>query len=827
MKKKLILLLIILVSSILKIYAQTVTLSGFISDSNSNETIIGAVINNGSQGTVSNNFGRYTLKLKIGVNNLVIKSVGYKTNYVGINCQNDTVINIYLQKNQIREVIIKGKKDVVHREYTSMTSIPMQQLKAIPSVGGEADIMKAIQHTPGITGGVEGSAGVYVRGGSPDQNLILLDDVPVYNINHLFGYVSVFSPEAVKNFDVYKAGFPARYGGRLSSVMDVRLKEGNMKNLNGAVTISPIASSILLEGPLIKNKASFLISARRTWLDVIAYPVSKIALKKAGVKSGSLGLNFYDLTAKANYKLNENNRLYFSFYGGKDKFSTKIDNETTTDTSEYRYKSNQFLQWGNLTSSLRYNKIFNQKLFGNATLAYTQYQFETGNSADITKVIRNPYEEENTKASLKYSSSIQDVIFKYDLEYAPNNWNQIRAGVNQSYKTFKPGVYVSASSDAGISLDTTVNNNQKTNNQTDFYIEDNFKPTSFLNINAGLRYEMFNTKNYSNKSFQPRLNVSAYITKTLSLKGSYAAMSQNIHLLANSGTGLPTDLWLPATNLAPTEKSQQYVFGIYKNVKGMFDVSVEGYYKKMKNLIEYKEGASFIGTFTGWEEKIESGNGDVKGIEFFLHKKEGRLNGWIGYSLSYNNRAFANINNGVIFPYRYDRRHVFDIFANYEVYKTEEKERTISATWQYSTGNSITLPTQIYMGAPNEPSWQYNTFSNIIEGLEGNSTDIQGLLTAPSRNNYRMRAQHRLDFAYSTTKKKDWGERTWNFTIYNMYARRNPYYIYVRKKNGNSFESYQEKSLFSIFPSISYSIKFDAKKMFTKQGRKERAERFY
>lgn len=805
-------------------YGQQFSISGFIQDASSRETIIGAIISNGKEGTSSNSFGRFSFNVKKGKQQLVIQYFGYKTKFLEFTIEHDTTVNILMERNELKEVVIKNKKDKVSQEYTSVTSIPMAQLKSVPAVGGEADIMKAIQHTPGIQGGVEGSAGVYVRGGSPDQNLILLDDVPVYNINHLFGYVSVFTPDAVKNFEIYKGGFPARYGGRLSSVMDVRMKEGNMKNLNGLITISPIASTISFEGPLKKDKSSFMIAARRTWLDGIAYLISKSAVQTAGADGGGIGLNFYDITAKTNYIFNKNNRLYLSFYAGNDKFNSSIKSSENSDSSTVSHAGNQFIKWGNITTSLRYNKSFKPNLFGNATFAFTQYKFQTGSNAENTFITKSPYSEEKNNASLKYNSSIKDIILKYDFEYHVANWNTVRAGVNHSSKQFLPGVFISGTSTNNTSIDTSINNQVYSNSQTDIYIEENIKPASFFNINLGLRYEMFHAKSYQNKSLQPRVNVNVMVNKKLSIKASYAGMSQGIHLLSNSGTGLPTDLWLPATSNAPVERSQQLVLGVYKNVNNLFDISIEGYYKSLHNVLEYKEGASFLGTFTGWEDKVEIGKGNVKGLEFFLHKKEGKLNGWIGYTLSFNNRTFPTINSGQTFPYRYDRRHVFDIFASYQMYKTEEKERTISAVWQYSTGNSITLPTQIHMGTPNEPSNQYTTFSNILDGFGEQFNATNGIISSPSRNNYRMRAQHRLDITYSSTKKKEWGERTWNFTIYNLYARRNPYYVYIYKPVFGDREKYVERSMFSIFPSISYSIKFDAKQFFYK---KYRAEKYY
>lgn len=818
-----ILIVVILLFTSSLCYGQSYQLSGTLMDLSSHETIIGGVVRAGKYGGVSNAYGFYTITIPKDVDSVLVSALGYRRKWLKIKANTSATINIYLEKKSLQAVTIYAKEDKIDDKYTSITSIPIAQLKQLPTVGGEPDIMKALQHTPGIQAGLEGSAGVYVRGGSPDQNLILLDDVPVYNINHLFGFVSVFPTSAVKSADVFKAGFPARYGGRLSSVMDIRLKEGNRKSFGGELTISPIASSFLVESPIDSGRGSFLISGRRTWLDGITSLTSKIALGQQGIKGVSLSMNFYDFVAKANYKLNNKNRLYFSFYSGKDQFGSKVDVETKEDTITIRNQSSIGLDWGNVTSSLRMNTIFGKKLFGNATVAFTEYGFNTGSEIQQDIEQFNPYEKETTQASLIYQSSIKDYICKYDLEYALSHKIDIRAGTQLSFKSYNPGITVSASNNAGQKLDSALNSGRINNSQLDFYAEANFKPIDAVNLNVGLRYANYKTANYTNNSWQPRINLSVKLRKDISIKASYAYMNQPIHLLANSGSGLPTDLWLPATQFAPAEFSHQYVLGLYKSFARNLTLSVEGYYKSMNNVLEYKDGANFFGTFTNWENAVSVGKGTAQGVEFFLHKSSGNLNGWLGYTLAYNNRSFSDINNGTPFPYRYDRRHTINLFLNYELKNNKKKRRSISAAWQYSSGNMITLATKSYMAEPVDIGNNFEYF-NLLEGLEGNYSDIYGILAAPSRNNYRMRASHRLDLTYSSTKYKRWGERTWSFTLYNAYARRNPYYIFVEKERANKSETYTERSIFSIFPSVSYTIKFD-KGLFIRG--KKRASQFF
>lgn len=768
------------------------TISGFIQDAASGEQLLGVNViwKDKLQGTTTNTYGFYSMTLPAGQAEIVFSYIGFDKVIKKINLQEDIQLDIELSMSsaEIAEVTIVGEETVVDRTQTSVVEVPVQQIKNIPALLGEVDVLKAIQLLPGVQSGGEGSSGFYVRGGGPDQNLILLDGVPVYNASHLFGFFSVFNADAIKNVRLTKGGFPARYGGRLSSVLEIDMKEGNMKKIEGEGSVGIVASKLTLQGPIIKDKTAFIVSGRRTYIDLLAQPF----IKSASDGNTTGGYFFYDLNAKLNHKFSEKDRLYLSAYSGKDRFYVS-DRETNEG---YNNESDMALNWGNITSSLRWNHLFNNKLFSNTTLTYSRYLFDTA----FEFKDENP--DGNDETRFRYYSGIEDYGAKIDFDYLPNPNHYVRFGLNHTYHTFSPGsMDIFEKTNNVTVLDSSFNFSEELYAHESFlYIEDDIKINDQLKVNIGLHAGGFYVKEKLYQSLQPRFSSRYLINKDWSLKVSYANMQQNIHLLSNTSAGMPTDIWVPSTDSVPSQDSRQLAGALNHTFKkGTYEISLEGYYKKMDNLITLKEGSQIIG-FEDWQTKVETeGEGKSYGMELFVQKKKGKTTGWIGYTLAWSWRKFQNVNLGEWYPYKYDRRHDFSLVLSH---KFNEKV-DIGLTWVYGTGSNITMMDARY------PEIDFN-------GNIGVSPDkFNEIQYFSNRNNYRMASYHRLDFGANFHKKKKWGERTWSIGAYNAYNRKNPYYIYFQDETTfNSDGTYttqsvaKQVSLFPVIPSISYHFKF-------------------
>lgn len=750
------------------LYGQRVTISGYVKEKKSGESIAGATVYIPEQkvGTSTNTFGFYSLSVPVGTLDLHVSYVGYATVSVPMDLKMDTSLNVAMTDAAgLKEVVVAGKKASL-QERTAMSTIglPIETIKSLPAFLGETDIMKAIQLLPGIQAGNEGSTGLYVRGGSPDQNLVLLDGVPVYNSSHLFGFFSVFNADAIRSVDVIKGGFPARYGGRLSSVIDVNMKEGNKEQLHGEGGIGLIASRLTLEGPIQKGKSSFMVSGRRTYYDVLAKP-----FMKGNVKAGYF---FYDLNSKVNFRLGKKDHLYVSGYFGNDKFYARLKN-SSADMGLSSSMSTD-LKWGNITTVSRWNHEYSNKLFGNLTAYYSQYRFL------IQSRMHSAFANTREDFMLKYVSGINDKALKWDFDYLPNPNHTIKTGIGYINHTYKPGATQTKTSIGSTLQDTTIGTKDINAGEMDVYVEDDIKLSQALKANIGLHFTGFAVNGKLYASAQPRVGLRYLLTDRISFKASFVQMNQFIHLLSNSSIGLPTDLWVPVTDKVPAQKSYQGAAGFaYTHSTGV-EVTVEGYYKTMENVIEYKEGASFFNSTTSWEDKIEVGNGKSYGAEFFLQKKKGKVTGLLGYTLSWTTRKFNNLNNGREFPYRYDRRHDLKAACVYQPTKNFE----MSAEWVYGTGNSLTLPIGYYTSPDN------NTFQVYSE-----------------RNGYRMPPYHRADISFKFSKQKGRFERAWVLSAYNVYNRQNPFYVYSAT-NAKGDIVMKQMSLFPIIPSVSYQFKF-------------------
>ena len=756
---------------------------------------------------LSNAYGFFSVSLASKRQTIQFSRVGYQKQAINIESERDTVLDVFMKgiDYQIDTIAITAfPTEFAGSNSVSRIVVPVDQLKDMPTLGGERDILKGLQLLPGIQFGQEGTSGIFVRGGSPDQNLILLDDMPVYNVNHLFGFFSLFPPSVMKDVEVFKGGFPAQYGGRLSSVIRMQTKDGSLKKWHKQVSLGLVSGQFSIEGPLVKGKSSLHLAGRKSWLDLIMRPATALSYKREEIK-GFATYGFHDLIGKVSYQLSLKDRLYLSFYTGRDQ--GKIKTGTREDDTNRNRESNNQLQWGNITSSLRYQHIFDNKWFSQTLLGYTQYKFLT--SARATESINSQLA---SSTELAQFSKISDLILKQDFDYYFSSIHRFQMGLQISAKSFLPDVNLFQSQFQQTTIDTSFNQVVYNSQTYASYFSHTFEPLPQFSLVSGIRGELFSTNGFTFPSIQPRINTRVSLNENTSIKAGYSFIKQYLHLLTNSGLGLPTDLWVPATNQISPSSSHQMILGFYHDFPLGLITSVEAYYKTMDNVIEYKEGASYYNSFENWENQVIQGKGRSFGLEFFLHKPLGKTNGWVSYSIANTQRRFGEINQNAWFPFRYDRRHNVSAFISQ---KLSKKGRIISATWMYQSGARVTVPTNL----------TYTPFDIFLElqGVADNlitlyTTNIFGELyaNAPERNNFTMRPFHKLDIAYKLSRIIKKRERTWTFGVYNLYARQNPYYLFLRRAFeydpviGSSVIKSQltEYSFLIWLPYFSWDIKF-------------------
>jgi hypothetical protein len=748
-------------------------ISGFVRDAASGESLPGATVLDMAtgKGVATNAFGFFSLDTS--GDSIAVSFIGYAYQRIKINgAENEFVITLARENNLLNEVLVSGS-DV--RELPEMSTVRLspEQAKRLPVFMGETDMLKTLQLLPGVQGGTEGTAGVHVRGGGPDQNLILLDGVPVYNANHLFGFFSVFNADAISNVTLIKGGFPARYGGRLSSIVDIQMKEGNLHKVEGEGAIGLVASKITVSGPISKGKTSFMLSARRTYLDAFVVPLAKLSNSDRVVGGG-----FWDVNAKVNHVVSSRDRIYASFYAGRD----RLYDDYSYDDVGVKEDERSEIRWGNITSALRWNHQYSDRLFSNLTATYTRYQFELGTTVDYR------YADEVSSPDIyrdnDYYSNIRDLGLKMDFDYFLNNDHLIKFGANIIHHALHPGV---SNFRSHIQTDTTFGSPKIDLGEMYVYAEDEVSFSKTTHANIGVHYSAAWAGSTTYTSWQPRVTLNQRLGTTLSLKASYARMAQYIHLLVNSGIGLPTDLWVPSTERVKPQLSDQVALGLSSACRRI-EISVEGYYKWMDNLIEYKDGAGFLDIDSKWENKVEFGAGKSYGAELFVQKKHGRSTGWVSYTWSKSTRQFDNLNFGRPFPYRYDRRHNISVVYNLAV----NDRIDIGAVWVYSTGNAVTLPTSTYPKA-------------IWDSKDVEYEDF--IKHYPGRNSSRMKDYHRLDLSISFKKAMRWGERKWVIGLYNSYNRLNPIYIELNDENRLN-KIFRQLSIFPLIPNVSYQFKF-------------------
>jgi outer membrane receptor for ferrienterochelin and colicin len=776
---------------------QQLTVSGFVREKGSLELLPGVnvYLRNSTIGGVTNTYGFYSISIpKSDSATISYSFVGYETQNLRIAATSDQQFDMMLPSaNQLDEVTVSAKRQVEKvSESVQMSKIevPIAQIKKIPSFFGEKDVIRVLQLMPGVQKGTEGQTGLYVRGGGPEQNLIILDDAVVYNASHLFGFFSVFNSDALKSVELTKGGFPARYGGRLSSVVEMNMKEGAKDKLHGEGGIGLISSRLTLEGPLVKNKSSFLVSARRTYIDVLAAPL--IAQQQTGSSSKvKPGYYFYDLNAKVNYDFGQKNKLYASGYFGQDRFHIREKSANSENRSG--------LNWGNATATVRWNHLINNKLFVNTSLIYSHFNFNIFSNDKEFK--EGALTDEFT---LDYNSLIRDYSLKADFDFYPNAKHTIKFGGQATSHRFVPSALALEGDFTGNNIDIQAKPIETV--EAGAYIEDTWQPFPALKVNGGFRLSLFGTQTKTYLRPEPRLSAALKLAKDFSVKASYAKMNQYVHLLTNTGLGLPTDLWVPTTDRVAPQQSSQVAAGLAKDLENQgLAITVEGYYKTMKNIISYKEGSSFISldgsnaNELNWEDNVTAGKGWSYGAEFMVQKKTGRLSGWVGYTLSWTKWRFPELNFGKTFYPRYDRRHDISVVGIYEL----SKRITLSATWVYGTGNALTIPIS-----------KFTIFENsVVPGYNGGPINNGNSNNEYSeKNGFRAEAYHRMDLAIQFHKKKKRHERTWEFGLYNAYSRKNPFFYNLDRKfdekKGRSVNTLTRYSLFPVLPSFSYNFKF-------------------
>jgi len=750
------------------------TINGYVEDAESGERLIGANIYDPERhaGAATNVYGFFSMTLPMDSISLIVSYLGYEPTNYDLFLDRDIQLDFSLTPTQIfgdTIEVVAHVESIVERTAGSSIDIPVRNIKSLPALIGEIDILKTMLLLPGVQFGTEGNSGLYVRGGSADQNLILLDGATIYNASHCFGLFSVFSSDAIKNVKITKGGFPARFGGRLSSVVEVNLKEGNNQEFKGNASIGLISSKLTVEGPINKGKSSYIVSGRRTYLDFLLYPFLRD--KEVYVKP-----YFYDLHAKINHTFSHTDRIFFSIYSGNDRLF--VDQETED------IKIN--MEWGNITSTFRWNHILNKKLFSNTTVTYSNYSFAIGTDNSI----RN-FEGEIDSYVMKYFSKIRDFNFRLDFDYTANPSNNILFGANFIYHIFEPGIiHFNKESTSTPSLSANVTPSDKiTSREFSTYIEHDIKFNRQFSADFGIHSSLYNVSNEIYTSLQPRISAAYKLRNQWAVKSSYVTMAQYIHLLSNTSVGSPTDLWVPATNRVRPQYAKQAVLGISKLAyNDQYEVSVEAYYKKINNLIAYKEGAAIMSLDSDWQDKVVNGSGRSYGIELFVQKNYGKTTGWLGYTYSQTYRKFEEFNNGKEFPFRFDRRQDFKIVMIHNITPNVE----FSANWIYGTGNALTLPVAKYLRATD------TIFLDYWQDF---------LYSYSDRNSFRMRAYHRLDLGIKLYRRKKDSERIWTFSIYNAYSRKNPYFYYFDAFAPGAIK-FQQVSLFPIIPAISYSFTF-------------------
>jgi len=760
-----------------------ITLSGYLKNKANGEALIGATvyIPQLRTGVITNPYGFYSISVPAGTYTVNFSFIGYQTQSPFVNLTSSKQMNIMLEEEtkQIDEVVVTGEKKNrnVENLQMSMEKVQVKMIRKLPSFMGEVDVIKSITLLPGIQNGGEGSSGLYVRGGGPDENLMMLDEAPVYNASHLLGFFSVFNSDAINDVQVYKGGIPAEYGGKASSVIDIRMKDGNSQKLGVNGGIGNISSRLTVEAPIIKDKWSFIVSGRRTYADYLGKLIGIEELKENQ-------LYFYDLNLKTNAQINDKNRIYLSAYTGSDYF---------------KVGESIYMRWGNLTSTARWNHLFSSKLFSNTSLIFSRYNYNLGVPG-------------NGAEQFDWTSQISDYNFKEDFTWYLNTKNKLTMGFNLIYHHFEPGQI--DANEKSYFTDLKLTNYNALDHSV--YVSNEQSIGSRLTLRYGIRYsyfqqigkgkvreylnpdrpnenEVIGTKEYGSgklvppayHNLEPRLALKYMLNPESSVKASYNRMVQNLHLISNTNSPTPLDIWLPSSTYIKPLIANQVGLGYFRNFnKNMFETSAEVYYKKMENVIDYVDGAELF-LKENLETELLRGSGYAYGLELYAKKQEGRLMGWLSYTLARSMRKIPGINNGKAYPSSYDRTHNISLVTNYDL----SKRWNLSTSWIFATGNPTSFPIAKY-------------------DVQGNS-----MYYYSSRNGNRIPDYHRLDISLTYDFKKNEHRKvkqSINFSIYNLYARRNAYSVYFKQNedNPNITEATRLSIIGSMIPSVTYNFNF-------------------
>lgn len=757
-------------------FAQNHTVSGVLKDASSGETLIGAnvYVGEGATGTITNEYGFYSLTLAQDTVLLTYSYIGLTSIIHQFYLSKDTVLSFEMSEGiEIKEVTVQANsnKEKVNSTQMGLDEVTVKEAKEIAAAFGEVDVIKVLQLKPGVQSGSEGSSGLFVRGGGADQNHFVLDEAPIYNPSHLFGFFSTFNADAVKTVKLFKAGFPAEYGGKLSSVIDIRMREGNRKDFHVTGGLGLISSRLTIEGPIVKNKGSFILSGRRTYVDIFTASFNE-ANKDNEDWVQIPDYSFYDINLKANYDLGEKDRLFLSGYFGRDVFLYN------TDGINFNF------EWGNIAGTLRWNHTVSSKLFVNTSFTFSDYVYN----------IKNKFDE----FDVSLGSGIRDMNLKTDFSWFPSTKHLIKFGINGIYHRFSVGRF-SAGNGSNLNFEA---GSEFHSGEFAAYFSDDWTISSRVKLLTGLRLSSFYNAGQFYWAAEPRLALKYSVHPNVSLKASYARMTQYIHLVSTSGASLPTDVWYPSNENVKPQSSDLVSAGVSWAIGKDFFLSGEGYYKWMHNQIDFRDGAQlFINDEL--DQEFVFGKGSSYGGEIYLEKKNGMLRGWIGYSLSWTWREFAEINNGLPFHPKHDRRHDISVVVIWDIPTGPKFPLTVSATWVYGTGNATTLPTGRYLSS----------------GITGpNAYSFVPIYT--ERGAFRMPAYHRLDFGlvwklFPLSKKRFKSDLT--FSVYNVYNRRNAFFMYIdavypngRGQSGQTTlpERFEAKtvSLFPIIPTITWNF---------------------
>ncbi|MGF1636024.1 MAG: carboxypeptidase-like regulatory domain-containing protein [Cyclobacteriaceae bacterium] len=793
MKRSFLILIVIFYFPLLLQAQQRITINGYIKDASNGEDLIGAsvLVRETGTGTITNMYGFYSISLPAGSYTLEFRYVGYDNLQRELELSQNTRIDVELkpEQQQLDEIVVTAMGDNVTSTEMSTVKLDIKTIKSIPAFLGEVDVIKSIQLLPGVSTVGEGASGFNVRGGGVGQNLVLLDEAPVYNASHLFGFFSVFNPDAVKEVKLYKGGIPARYGGRISSILDIRMKEGNNKKFEVNGGIGTVFSRLSVEGPIVKDKGSFVIAARRSYADVLV----KLA---TDVLSDGAALNFYDLTGKANYNLNDKNRLFVSGYLGRDVF---------------RFDADQGFNWGNKTATLRWNKLYNDRLFSNLTVFFSDYDYSLGfGDFDVD--------------AFEWNSRISTSNFKPEFNYYINSDNELSFGGEFIHYRFVPARArgISNGEVTNISLEN------KTSLEYAIYASNEQKIGDKLQLSYGIRYSAFNyigpgsvyefgeaerpgkrrpvvgiseassgesIATYGN--FEPRASFTFLINSKSSIKGSYNRTAQYIHLVSNTVASNPLDVWTPSTNNIKPQTGQQVALGYFRDfgARKTYESSAEVYYRATKDQIDYIDGADIlINEFLAGD--LLSGIGRAYGLETFIKKREGKLTGWISYTLAKTELQVEGINQGEWYPTRFDQRHNLKVAGFYEW----TDKFSVSANFTWLSGTPTTFPDSRYINQDYVIPYIYGDVRNGIRIPDFHRLDLSAILKGKTTN--RKGEPRRFTSEYV-------------FSIYNVYGRRNPFSIYFsqsdeRRPAGIPAETSATRLAIigTLFPSISYNFKF-------------------